>query len=345
MEEAGRSTPPPPPDEKSIQLSGHFPADAVGATRPDPRAPTKVQEKSPAGGGAFTHNYDITQRLALEQQLRQSQKIEAMGTLTAGIAHDFNNLLATISINADLALLDLPAESRTRHNLEMIAKAGDRGSDLVKQMLLFSRKAEKKQDLFALNPLIKETFKLLRSSLPTTIDMELRLESESDFILGDPSQIQQVIMNLCTNAAYAMRGTMGLLEISLQGITFGSNDLPHPDMQPGGYLVLSGKDTGSGMDEEVRKRIFEPFFTTKRIGEGTGLGLSVVYGIVKNYKGGITVYSESGKGSVFRVYIPRIDTGISVEGKKPESLPRGNDSQFGPEHAAKSRVQSYSVNR
>jgi CheY-like chemotaxis protein len=157
--------------------------------------------------------------------------------------------------------------------------------------------------------------------------MKLLLETESDAVSADPSQIQQVIMNLCTNAAYAMRGTTGSIDISLQGITFGSTDLPEADMQPGDYLVLSVKDTGSGMGEEVRKRIFEPFFTTKPVGEGTGLGLSVAYGIVKNHKGNITVYSEPRRGSIFRVYLPKVDTGASVapETPKPIPIPRGNE--------------------
>jgi CheY-like chemotaxis protein len=134
-----------------------------------------------------------------------------------------------------------------------------------------------------------------------------------------------VIMNLCTNAAYAMRGKKGAIDISLLGITFGSNDLPEPDMQPGDYLVLSVKDTGCGMDEEIRKRIFEPFFTTKPSGEGTGLGLPVVYGIAKNHKGNITVYSEPGKGSIFRVYLPRADAGLSVKAEIVKPIPLGNE--------------------
>ena len=277
--------------------------------------------------GVMLINTDITHRLKLEEQLRQAKKLEAVGTLTGGIAHDFNNILATIVINSEMALLDLPGGSGVRTNLDLILKSGLRGRDLVKQMLLFSRKSEKKQEIITLTPLIKETFKLLRSSIPTTIQMKLHLETESDAVSADPSQIQQVVMNLCTNAAYAMRGTTGSIDISLQDITFGSTDLPEADMQPGDYLVLSVKDTGSGMDEEVRSRIFEPFFTTKPVGEGTGLGLSVAYGIVKNHKGNITIYSEPGKGSVFKVYLPKVDTGVSVEAEtlKPIPIPRGNE--------------------
>ena len=275
--------------------------------------------------GVMLINSDITDRLRLEEQLRQAQKLESIGTLTGGIAHDFNNILGAIVINSEMALFDLPGGSGLRTNLDLILKSGLRGKDLVKQMLLFSRKSERKQEIITLTPLIKETFKLLRSSLPTTIQMKLLLETESDAVSADPSQVQQVIMNLCTNAAYAMRGTTGSIDISLQGITFGSTDLPEADMQPGDYLVLSVKDSGSGMDEEVRRRIFEPFFTTKPVGEGTGLGLSVVYGIVKNHKGNITVYSEPGRGSIFRVYLPKIATTGSVEAETPKPIPRGNE--------------------
>jgi PAS domain S-box-containing protein len=283
----------------------------------------KDEEGRPTG--IMLINHDITRRLKLEEQLRQAQKMEAIGTLTGGIAHDFNNILAVIVINSDLALFDLSGESGIRNNLEVISKSARRGVDLVRQMLLFSRKSEKKQEILTLTPLIKETFRLLRSSIPTTIQMKLHLETESDAVNADPSQIQQVILNLCTNAAYAMRGTTGSIDISLQGITFGSTDLPEADMHPGDYLVLSVKDTGSGMDEEVRNRIFEPFFTTKPVGEGTGLGLSVVYGIVKSHRGGITVYSEPGKGSVFKVYLPKVDTDVSVEAEIPKPIPRGNE--------------------
>jgi signal transduction histidine kinase/ActR/RegA family two-component response regulator len=268
---------------------------------------------------------EIAERERTEGQLRQAQKMQAIGTLAGGIAHDFNNMLAAIRINADLALLDLSGESRLRNNLEQIVKAGQRGIDLVRQILLFGRRSEKRQEIFSLSPLIKETCKMLRAPLPATIGMELHLDTDSDTVFADPSQIQQVIMNLCTNAAHAMRGRVGKLEIGLQGISFGSTDLPGADMQPGGYLVLSVKDTGSGMDEEVRKRIFEPFFTTKPVGEGTGLGLSVAYGIVKSHRGGITVYSEPGKGSVFNVYLPKVDTGVSVEAETSKPIPRGNE--------------------
>ena len=196
-------------------------------------------------------------------------------------------------------------------------------------MLLFSRKTEKKQGIINISPLIKETFNLLRSSIPTTIEMKLFLETESDSVLGDPSQIQQVLMNLCTNAAYAMQPKGGCIDISLGAVTFGFHDLPEAEMKPGDYLVLSVKDTGHGMDQPVLKRIFEPFFTTKPVGEGTGLGLSVVYGIVKAHKGGITVYSEPARGSIFRVYLPQGRRGRRSRAKSPGADPQGNGKSPG----------------
>jgi two-component system CheB/CheR fusion protein len=269
---------------------------------------------------------EIAEREKAEEMLGQAEKMQALSTLVGGIAHDFNNILAVIGINGDLALSDLPPGSRTRKNLELIVKAGQHGRELVRQMLVFSRKSGKNPVVFSLSPLIKETYQLLRSSIPTTIGMELLSETESDLVSADPSQIRQVLMNLCTNAAYAMRGTMGNLGISLQNITFGANDpLPDSEMTPGDYLVLSVKDTGPGMDPEVKNRIFEPFFTTKPTGEGTGLGLSVVYGIVKSHKGGITVATEPGKGSVFQVFLPQADRGISMQAESPQPIVGGNE--------------------
>ncbi len=268
---------------------------------------------------------EMARRERAEAQMRQAQKLESIGTLTGGIAHDFNNILQTIGINADLALFDLPGGSSVRNNLDLIRQSALRGKDLVSQMLLFSRKSAKKPAVMTLTPLIKETFKLLRSSIPATIQMNLHLKTELDAVYADPSQVQQVIMNLCTNAAYAMRGTTGSINLSLRDITFGSEDLPEGDMHPGDYLMLSVEDSGCGMDEEVRKRIFEPFFTTKPAGEGTGLGLSVAYGIVKSHRGSITVYSEPGKGTIFKVCLPKAGTGVSAKVKTLEPIPRGNE--------------------
>ncbi len=286
----------------------------------------KVQERTAELVGANKKlREEIARREKAEQQLLQAQKMESIGTLTGGIAHDLNNILAPIVINSEMALLDLDGNPELRETLGLILKSGLRGRDLVKQLLLFSRKSEKKQEIVPLIPLISDSFKLLRASIPATIGMKLHLETDTDKVYADASQIQQVIMNVCANAAYAMRGTTGSIEISLQTYTPGSDDLPEPDMEPGGYLLISIKDTGSGMPEEVRKRVFEPFFTTKPAGEGTGLGLSVVYGIVKNHKGNITVYSEPGKGSIFKVYLPKVETKAAEKGEFIKPIPRGDE--------------------
>jgi PAS domain S-box-containing protein len=270
---------------------------------------------------------DITEQRYLEEQLRQAQKMEAIGTLAGGIAHDFNNILAAILGNAEIALEDT-AEDGPRHNLQQILRATVRGRDLVKQILTYSRRSERERRILHLSPLVKETFTLLRASLPTTIQMKLDLRASPDVVHADPSQIQQVIMNLITNAAYAMREKGGTLEVSLDSAGLDSKDLlPDRDMTPGQYLVLSAKDTGCGMGESVRKRIFEPFFSTKEKGEGTGLGLSVVYGIVKGHGGGIAVWSEPGQGSLFTVYLPAamMDEKGKGEGSSAGAIPGGTE--------------------
>jgi PAS domain S-box-containing protein len=286
----------------------------------------KVQERTAELAGANRElQEEMNRREKAEQQLRQAQKMEAIGTLAGGIAHDLNNILGPIVINSELALMNLDGNPEIRNHLDLTLRSGLRGKDLVKQLLLFSRKSEKKQEIVSLIPLVNDTFKLLRASIPSTVGMELRLKTDSDQVSGDPSQIQQVIMNLCANAAYSIRGTVGSIDICVEGITFGPGDLPEPDMDPGDYLVLSVKDTGCGMDEEVRMRVFEPLFTTKPAGVGTGLGLSVVHGIVKSHQGNITVYSEPGKGSIFKVYLPKVDTGASVKIEPSKPIPRGSE--------------------
>ena len=212
--------------------------------------------------------------------------------------------------------------------MEQVLKAGFRGRDLVRQILTFSRRGDQEKHALHLSPLIQETFKLLRSSIPTTIEMKLDLDENRDFAYADPSQIQQIIMNLGTNAFHAMREKGGTLEVSLRAITIDTGELlPEPDMAPGEYLVLSVSDTGQGMDDGVMKRIFEPFFTTKEKGQGTGLGLSVVYGIVKSHNGGIRVSSRPGQGSVFSVYLPaaRAVAEVKSETVSWDTLPTGTE--------------------
>ncbi len=248
---------------------------------------------------------DVTEEIRLEGQFRQIQKLEAIGTLAGGIAHDFNNMLAIIMGNAELALDDLEDMEGPRKNLEHILQAAQRGRDLVKQVLMFSRKTAHEHKPLALTPLLKETWKFLRSSLPTTIEMHAHLRAKPDTVFADPAQMQQVLMNLATNSAYAMREWGGDLTMGLSTVFFGPTDpLPVADMLPGGYVLLTVDDTGVGMTEDVRKRVFEPFFSTKGIGQGTGMGLAVVYGIVKAHNGAITVASTPGKATSFGVYLP-----------------------------------------
>ena len=213
---------------------------------------------------------------------------------------------------------DLENSPEPRRNVEQIVKASKRASDLVKQILAFSRKTAAGKNTLMLTPLIKETCKLLRSTVPTTIKMELDFHARNDTILGDPAQIQQVLMNLATNAVYEMRERGGTLMIALSDLAFLRQDtMPDADMKPGRYVKLSVKDTGDGMTEEVQKRVFEPFFTTKGAGLGTGMGLAVVYGIVKNHGGAVTLVSNPGEGAVFTIFLPFFDAVIEEE---PETI-------------------------
>ena len=262
----------------------------------------------------------------LEEQLRQAQKMEAVGTLAGGIAHDFNNLLAAIIGFSQMALDSAAEGSRQERQLRRVLQAGMRARDLVKQILAFSRKAERQDSLLQVSEIVEEGINLLRASLPSTIDVRFNVESESDSIVADPNQIEQVLMNLCTNAAHAMRDR-GILRVTLSDFSFASrSDAPDPDLEPGMYMKLSVQDTGEGMSQEVMEHVFEPFFTTKKAGEGTGLGLSVVHGIVKNHDGAITVHSELGKGSRFDVYLPKSKGHILPEIDSPTIIPTGNES-------------------
>ncbi len=256
---------------------------------------------------------DITEQLKLEEQLRQARHLEAIGTLAGGIAHDFNNILAGILGFAEMALDDLPRDSTAVKNLRYVMKGALRGRELVKQILAFSRRGRYARRPLSVSPVIKETTKLLRASLPSTVRMDLRLDCASDVALADPSEIQQILVNLATNGAEAMGEDGGALEISLTGLEVREDRLPDPDIKPGIYLQLAVKDTGAGMDPETARRVFEPFFTTKETRRATGLGLAAVFGIVKGLHGAITVESTPGAGSTFRVLLPG-----GAEETKPE---------------------------
>jgi PAS domain S-box-containing protein len=271
---------------------------------------------------------DITHEVMIQRQLRQAQKMEAIGTLAGGIAHDFNNILAAIMGFTEMALRKVPEESPVRCDLEHIFKAGSRATDLVRQILTFSRPTELERKPMLVAPLVKETLKLLRSSLPTTIEIrqDVAIPPGGGVVLGDASQVHQVLMNLCTNAAHAMRAKGGILSVGLSEVEVDSSFVSmYPRMGVGPYVCLTVSDTGHGMDAAVMERVFEPYFTTKEAGEGTGLGLAVVQGIVRNCGGVVTVHSEPGQGTTFRVYLPRIGGEIAPEPQPVEVLPAGDE--------------------
>mgnify|MGYP001321367738 CR=1 FL=1 len=261
------------------------------------------------------------ERRNLESQLRQTQKMEAIGTLAGGIAHDFNNILSAVMGYSEISLDLIPKDSPLSFNLEQVLKAGRRAKDLVKQILTFSRLTEKEHRPVEIGAIVKETFKLLRATLPTTIEIRLNIgASPRSMTLADPTQIHQVVMNLCANASHAMRAKGGILDVALSEVVLSETDpLRHPELPPGNYLKLSVSDTGHGMDEAVLAQIFDPFFTTKPRGEGTGMGLAVVHGIVKNCGGAVEVESTSGMGSTFNLFFPKV--GAPEETQTPEKEP------------------------
>ncbi|HBA54934.1 MAG TPA: hypothetical protein DCZ04_10925, partial [Syntrophorhabdus aromaticivorans] len=265
---------------------------------------------------------EVAAREAMEERLRQAEKMDAIGTLAGGIAHDFNNILAAIIGFTEIAMDDsTPENTDVDRSHKRVLKAAIRGKDLVKQILAFSRKNPQEIVPLKLSSLIKETIQFLRASLPATVDIGVEITTESDTVLGDPSQIQQVVMNLCTNAGFAMRDKGGRLTISIRD-AHDFYTLP-ADLEPGPYVLFSVEDTGEGMEPYILKRIFEPFFTTKEPGKGTGMGLAVVYGIVKSLHGSITVTSEPGKGTTFNVFIPQAEPSIQSDEADEGDIPRG----------------------
>ena len=273
---------------------------------------------------------DISERKRLEDQLLQVQKMEAIGTLAGGIAHDFNNILAVILGYAELANL-ASEDAKVKYNLLQSIKAAQRAKDLVQQILAFSRQGRQERKPLNVKPIIKEGIKFLRSSLPATIEIRQNIiEGDLGTIEADPTQVYQVLMNLCTNAAHAMGESGGILEISLRKVKMdGGTSAAALGIEPGSYLRLRVSDTGHGMPPEILKRIFDPYFTTKKVGKGTGLGLAVVHGIVKSHGGGIAVSSEPGKGTTFDIYFPRMNAPkASLVIEKPEPLPLGEQEEI-----------------
>jgi PAS domain S-box-containing protein len=287
-------------------------------------------------GIAFGVIRDITDQkraaektVLLEAQLRQAQKLEAIGTLAGGIAHDFNNVLTGIVGNAELvriAMRELGHGPIYGAMVETILSASRRAGELVRQILAFSRRAEQSMDVFSVQSVATEVLSLIRSTVPANIEIVSDLGGEIPLIVGDSTQIHQVLVNLCTNSVHAMNGTHGRLEVRIESLTADVEFLTlHPELRPGTQVRLSVSDTGHGMEPDVLKHIFEPFYTTKPRGEGTGLGLSVVHGIVNAHGGGIYCYSRPGEGTVFHVYLPAVAAEDAGHGDlMPDEAPHGH---------------------
>ena len=265
----------------------------------------------------------IAERQQLEEQLRQSQKMEAIGQLAGGIAHDFNNILAAISGNTELALEDTASDHPAREFLEEIRNSSARAKRLVQQILAFSRRQPLDRRVISLEPIIEESTDLLRASLPASVGLDMEVDAGVPPVLADATQMHQVLVNLCTNAWHALEGQSGRIVVRLKSVALTADSVkPLVGLRPGNFVYLSVSDTGIGMDAATRARIFEPFFTTKEPGKGTGLGLSVVHGIVQGHDGAIVVRSQPGEGTVFEIYFPAA-TAIEETAAAPAPALRG----------------------
>jgi len=270
-------------------------------------------------------NRDVTQEKVLEAQLQQSDRLQSIGTLAGGIAHDFNNILSAIIGYTELTIDYLENGSLPYNNLQEVLEAGERAKGLINQILTFSRQSEQDFKPLQLKLIVKEALKLIRATLPSTIEIHQDLQSDAA-ILGDQTKIHQVLMNLCTNAGHALQEKGGVLSVSLSEAEIDSSfTVKHFDIKSGSYIKLSVSDNGCGMSASLMEHIFDPFFTTKEKGKGTGMGLSVVHGIVKSHNGTIHAYSEPGEGSVFTVYLPIIEKQLEKKIKAERPIPTGTE--------------------
>ncbi len=252
---------------------------------------------------------DVTERREIEQRTRHTQKLEAMGTLAGGIAHDFNNILTAILGYSELTISELPPGSKLHSNLAEIVRAGKRATKVVKQILAFSKHSTSDFSPQKLQPIVKEVLHLLRATIPTTIELKKEIDSNCGFVLANETQVHQVLVNLCTNAFQALEETGGAISVKLQEINFSQkNGAASDGLPPGKYLNLEVSDNGPGINEETAQHIFDPYFTTKPQGKGSGLGLAVAYGIVRDHGGAMKVESSIGHGATFKVFLPVIDS-------------------------------------
>jgi len=284
--------------------------------------------KSPLGRfmGYVSINRDVTLKAKFENQLRQSQKMEAIGTLAGGIAHDFNNILGVIIGCSELARNSISKNHRAVKDIEQVLTAGLRAKSLVSQILTFSRQEEDKKIPLILSPFIKEVVKFLKATLPKIMEIRVKLNTETGTILADPTQMQQILMNLCTNSSQSIGRNRGVIDVTLSNIDYENTDDLPPEINPGAYVILEVKDNGCGIPDKSIHKIFDPFFTTKGVGEGTGLGLSVVHGIVKKHGGTVTVKSKKGIGTSFCVILPRLEhADIKINIEQSLELPRGKE--------------------
>ena len=270
---------------------------------------------------------DVTQEALFQDRIRQWQKMEALGTLAGGIAHDFNNLLLPILINTELTLDEKRDDETLIHRLSQILEAARRGQDMVKQIIAFSRQKEQERRPVEIPPLVRESLEFLRVSVPKNIVIVEKIAAGAAMAVADPTQIHQILVNLGTNAAHAMREKGGTLEVGLDEAQLDEAAAArHIGLKPGPHLRLTVKDTGHGMTPEVAGRVFEPFFTTKKTGEGTGMGLAVVHGIVKSHRGAISLRTEPGKGTEFTIFLPRIVGPRPAAEKGGGPYPKGTEN-------------------
>ncbi len=270
---------------------------------------------------------NITEKKKLEDELLQAHKMEAIGTLAGGIAHDFNNILAVILGYADVIKGDLPDGSQAQEDINQVLKAANRATKLVKQILTFSRKGQDTQLLLQPTPIINEALKLMRASLPTTIEIHEKIDPNCGSIMANPTNVHRILVNLCTNALHGMEDEKGILTVHLTRVELREHEVMHePGVSAGSFVELMVSDTGCGMNKRTIKRIFEPYFTTKEVGKGTGMGLALVHGIIQSYRGFIRVESELNTGTTFHVYFPAIEEkAVTCKKEKQKSFSKGNE--------------------